>query len=215
MNTLDSLNKSAELALVIHKSEARVDSRDMASSLDNGHRAVVALIDKYLPQFQKFGKVLFEKAALPASRTGQSERYALLTEDQSYFLLSLSRNTERVVDLKVRLVKAFREARLAVDIRKTEYMPGYHALHELVHALAKESANERFIHSNFNRLINKTVGIAAGQRANASAPTQALLSVVQTIAVNAMRASADHHDGYARAKLALQGFSSALARGGR
>jgi phage regulator Rha-like protein len=204
--------KNSDLSLVMNKSEARVDSRDLALNLNNGHRAVVALIDKYLPQFQKFGQVLFKKAVGDrAQGGGNAERYALLNEDQSYFLLSLSRNTERVVDLKVRLVKAFREARRATDIRQTEYLPEYHALHAAIHEVAKDSANEHHIHSNFNRLINKAVGIAAGQRACSAAPTQSLLSVVQTIVIKAIRSATGHRDAYARAKLALQAFTGTLA----
>ena len=62
----------ADLALTTTSTMARIDSRLLALQLDNRHKAVMTLI----------------------------ERYALLTEDQSYFLLSLSRNTDTVVALK-------------------------------------------------------------------------------------------------------------------
>ena len=42
---------------------------------------------------------------------GGDARFALLNEDQAFFLLSLSRNTDRVVELKANLIMAFREAR--------------------------------------------------------------------------------------------------------
>jgi phage regulator Rha-like protein len=44
----------------------------------------------------------------------------LLNEDQAFFLLSLSRNTDRVVELKASLIMAFREARYGNACRSLE-----------------------------------------------------------------------------------------------
>lgn len=151
------------LALVPTKAEPRVDSRLLAQHLDNQHRPTMALIEKHLERFETFGKVIFQKAPSTDSRTGQRERYACLNEDQALFLLTLRRNTERVVELKLRLIKAFGEARRAAAVRKTEYLPSYHAMQERIHALAEGSPNERFIHMNVAKLVNKVAGIEAGQ----------------------------------------------------
>lgn len=94
-------------------------------------------------------------------------RFALLNEDQAYLLLTYSRNTARVRVLKVRLVKAFREARLCADTRKAEYLPTYHRMHDVIHDLASGSPNEKFVHANVNKLVNKVAGVEAGQRAKA------------------------------------------------
>ena len=80
-------------------------------------------------------------------------KFALLNEDQAYLLLTYSRNTARVRELKVRLVKAFRDARIAADTRKGEYLPTYHRLHDDIHALASGSPNERHVHGNINKLV--------------------------------------------------------------
>lgn len=147
--------------LITDKSETLVDTRLIAENLGNQHQNTLQLLDRYIDKFKSFGKVMFKTEPLPS---GQKEKYALLNEDQAYFLLSLSRNTDRVVDLKARLVLAFREARLALDLTKHEYLPIYHELHDEIHVRAAGSKNERFVHMNVNRLVNKTVGIGSGER---------------------------------------------------
>ncbi|MDP9908246.1 phage regulator Rha-like protein [Variovorax boronicumulans] len=95
--------------------EPTADSRDLAVALGNTHRPLFALVLKYLPKFQEFGEVIFQKAV--GSRPqggGNPERYALLNEDQSYLLLTMARNSKRAVDLKTRLVHEFAKARAGV-----------------------------------------------------------------------------------------------------
>ena len=200
-----------ELSLVATPTEARIDSRLLAQGFGNKRRTTIALIDKHLIQFERFGKVRFKKAPLPGSRTGQSERYALLNEDQAYLLLSLSRNSDVVVDLKVKLVKAFGRARRAADIRKTEYLPAYHDLHGRIGKLAAGSINERRVHMNVNKLLNKFAGIEAGQRVRAGLPQQAMLIVGQLVASNQAQDATDHHEAYQRIKSNLQARQGVLA----
>ncbi|WAJ75225.1 P63C domain-containing protein [Pseudomonas aeruginosa] len=100
------------IQLVHSAGEARVDSRLIAEGLGIKHKYSFALIQKYASRFEELSSLPFQKEAR-ARRAGGGvvERFALLNEDQAYFLLSLSRNSDRVVDLKLRLVKAFRDAR--------------------------------------------------------------------------------------------------------
>lgn len=198
-----STPRGRAVLLVNVDGELRVDSRVLAARLQNQHRPVMALIDKYGDKFERFGKVLFEKAPSDESRTGQQERFALLNEDQSYFLLSLARNTDHVVDLKANLVAAFSAARKPVGPAE-EYLPTYHALHDRVHCLAAESSNQKFVHMNFNKLINKTIGVETGERHNLTLPRFSLMVVAQAAATHAMQAANDHHDGYQLAKQAMQ-----------
>lgn len=198
--------------LVIDRSgdEPRVDSRILARHLRNQHRPVMALIDKYLAKFTRHGKVFFEKAPSRDSKTGQRERFALLNEDQAFYLLSLSRNTDHVADLKSHLIVAFAQARRAQQLTAIEYLPGYHELHDRAHELANGSPNERFVHMNLNKLVNKTVGIASGQRRKLPPPTLSLTIVAQNLAIKAMESANDHHDGYENAKQALGSFGQLL-----
>lgn len=211
---MDKHPAQKSMALQVTHGEARADSRLIAIELQNQHRPVMALIDKYLPKFESFGKVTFQKAPSADSKTGQRERFALLNEDQCFFLLSLSRNTDHVVDLKVKLVRAFADARRAAVLHGVEYLPGYHDLHAQIHVLAAKSSNERFVHLNVNRLINKTAGIGPGQRSGLPLRAQSLVCVAQAVAAQAMRAAQDHHDGYARAKAALSTLQSLAIEGG-
>ncbi len=197
--------------------DPRVDSRLIAAQLGIAHRSVIANIERYLKHFQSFGLMRFKTEAVkrPGERGTKYEKYALLNEDQTYFLLSLSRNSERVVDLKARLVMAFREARQAVDVNKAEYLPSYHTLHDQIHQLAAQSSNERLVHLNINRLINKAVGIGSGERSTIPVPHKSLLITAQYLASQAMGAAKDHKEGYQAAKTALDNFKGFVQIGGK
>ena len=186
------------------KAEPRIDSRLLAKSLRNKHKAVMALIERYADKFKDFGQLPFKKEVGDrAQGGGNPERFALLNEDQAFFLLSLSRNNDHVVSLKAKLVKAFGEARRAAGQHGAEYLPSYNQLHDELHTLAAGSNHERHVHMNVNRLINKTVGLEPGQRSAASMPVQSLLAVAQAVAVKAARGAPDHRAGYQRIKIAM------------
>lgn len=197
-----------DLTLTTTKTEKRVDTRLMSMHLGNQHRPVMALIEKYAQSFSAFGEVLFKKASSLDSATGQRERFALLNEDQAFFLLSLSRNSDRVVDLKVKLIKAFSEARRAADQRQGEYLPTYHQLHGVINSLTCESSNGKFVHMNVNKLVNEAAGVNAGQRAGLALPQQSMLIVAQAVALNALRGAKDHRAGYERVKQSLQALAA-------
>ncbi|WP_374256448.1 Rha family transcriptional regulator [Aquabacterium sp.] len=201
------------IALTATKAESRIDSRVLSEHLGNQHKAVMALIERYSNEFKGFGQLPFQKAVGERVHGGGNpERFALLNEDQAFFLLSLSRNSERVVNLKAKLVQAFREARRAADQYRTEYLPTYHGLHDEIHALAAESSNRHHVHANINKLVNRAAGIEAGQRrACLPMPEQAMLIVAQAVAKNALQGAADHHEGYQRVKLCLNALEAATA----
>lgn len=207
---MDELTTCNDLTLTTTTTSVpRVDTRLLARQLGNKHKPVIALLDKYLASFKAHGQVLFKKADGDRKQGGgRAERYALLNEDQAYFLLSLSRNTDTVVALKSKLVTAFGAARRTADLRKTEYLPGHHQLHDALHVLANGSPNERHVHINANKLLNKFAGIEPGQRAHAALPQQAMLIVGQMVAANAVQGAVDHHDGYQRMKATLQALGA-------
>ncbi|WP_443503477.1 Rha family transcriptional regulator [Pseudomonas helleri] len=100
------------VALIQSKGEPRVDSRVLAEQLGNKHKNTMALIERYTLKIKQFGLLPFQTEARPAGQHGGGDaRFALLNEDQAFFLLALSRNTDRVVELKSSLILAFREAR--------------------------------------------------------------------------------------------------------
>lgn len=208
-----NVRSTGNIALTATKAESRIDSRVLSVHLGNRHKQVIALIEKYRDEFKGLGQLPFQKAVGErAHGGGNPERFALLNEDQAFFLLSLSRNSERVVNLKAKLVLAFREARRAIDQYRTEYLPTYHGLHDEIHALAAESSNRHHVHANINKLVNRAAGIEAGQRrACLPMPEQAMLIVAQAVATNALHGAADHHEGYQRVKLCLHALEAVTA----
>lgn len=194
-------------ALTIVKAEPRIDSRLVALQLGNQHKAAMALIERYADKFKAMGLLPFKKEVITGK--GQPEKFALLNEDQAFFLLALSRNNDRVVDLKVKLVKAFGEARRAAGQHGAEYLPTYRQLHDELHALAAGSAHADKVHMNVNRLINKTFGIEAGQRNAAPMPIQSMLAVAQIVATNAAKGAPDHRIAYQCIKSAMGVLSAA------
>lgn len=210
-NSSDRANSGIEggtLALTTCKDEARLDSRLLAERLGVQHQSLFELIKAHRADFEQLGKVRFETGASSGSRTGQSVKFARLNEDQCYLLLTYSRNSQRVRQLKLHLVKAFRDVRNAADLHRAEYLPSYHALHDGIQALAAGSPNERFVHQNVNKLINRAAGLAAGERSRASLPQRAMLIVAQSMAARAICGAQDHHEGYQRAKTALQSLEA-------
>ncbi|MQT89476.1 hypothetical protein GHO39_10075 [Pseudomonas helleri] len=105
-------NGKSRITLTQYSGEARVDSRLLAKQLGTKHKNPMALIERYLAKFEEFGVVPFQtEKPLAGTAGGRPERFALLNEDQAFFLLALSRNSDRVVGLKADLIMAFREAR--------------------------------------------------------------------------------------------------------
>ena len=194
----------SDLTLVPTKTEPRVDSRLLAKHLGNKHKSVMALIDRYAERIKGFGQLPFKKEVGDRVQGGgNAERFALLNEDQSLFVLSLSRNTERVVALKAKLIQAFAQARRAAAVRQQEYLPVYHAMSERIHELAQGSPNERFIHMNTAKLVNQVAGIEAGHRPGAPLPKQSVLAVAHMLAAAAVRKATDRHEIHGMVKKAL------------
>lgn len=186
------------LPLIIKKGEARVDSRLLAQHLGTKHQSTFELVKQYSADLEVLGLLRFETGK---ANGGRPEKFALLNEDQCYLLLTHTRS-KKAAKLKLNLVLAFREARLAAELHQ-EYLPEYHALHDRLHRLADGSTNERWIHANMNKLINKAAGVQSGERSKAPVPQRALMIAAQHIASNAMQGATDHKDGYDRAKAAL------------
>ncbi|NLY64615.1 MAG: Rha family transcriptional regulator, partial [Alcaligenaceae bacterium] len=186
---------------VTGKDEPRIDSRLIAEHLGVQHESITRLLTTHKNDFKELGILRFQIGEI-AGR-GQPERYAMLNEDQAYLLLTYSRNTKKVRQLKLRLVQAFKKARQARSVHQTEYLQTYHQLHDAIARVAGGSSNERFIHMNVNKAINQAVGIKPGNRHKLTFPSQSVLVVAQSIACNAMAAASNHKEGYEGTKQAL------------
>lgn len=110
--TGENNTEKTSITLAQFKDEPRVDSRVLAEQLGTQQKSNIELIDKYADKIRRFGHLPFQTEVGKRTQGGDiAERFALLNEDQAFFLLALFRNTERVVDLKSSLIIAFREAR--------------------------------------------------------------------------------------------------------
>jgi Phage regulatory protein Rha (Phage_pRha) len=107
MSTLVTISQNVPLA----------DSRQVASTLGIDHRSFFRMVTEYQEEIeQDFGKVRFE--ITPSGKTNQPQKYALLTEEQTYAYMSYSKNTEQARACKRLLVKAFMEARAQLQERQ-------------------------------------------------------------------------------------------------
>ncbi|SDM52742.1 Phage regulatory protein Rha [Oryzisolibacter propanilivorax] len=190
-------------AITMCKDAPRVDSRLLARHLHVQHKNTMELLERHRADFQCFGVVPFQTEKPMGTQGGRPERFALLNEDQAFLLLTYSRNTTRVRGLKVSLVEAFGEARRAAELRRAEYLPSYHLAHDALRGLGRDPAHQRHLHTNVNRLLNRTAGIEAGQRAHAQHGSLAVLAVGQMLAARAAAGARDDRDAYARIKQML------------
>lgn len=212
------MNPVPALALYEPKfGEPRVDRRIIAKHLDVQHKSTLELIRRYEKRFKRFGVTPFKTAKPPrGSVGGHPEHYILLNENQCYFLLSLSRNTERVVDLKERLIWTFDAVRNRQAIHDA-YLPGDHELHDEIALLAQcakaagSQTDGTIFHMNFNQLVNKTAGIGSGQRQQLNWLEKLKVTnaqgVAQSALAHALQEGQDHKTAYQRAKAALTRFS--------
>lgn len=87
--------------------ELRVDSRLIASELGNIHKNVVEMIRKYSKRLEKYGRVTFETIPFETNGGLQNAVFCYLNEKQSTFLVTLSKNSDRAVDLKQKLTDSY------------------------------------------------------------------------------------------------------------
>ncbi|GAB2902751.1 hypothetical protein GCM10027202_34240 [Microvirgula curvata] len=206
------------LPLVLAKDGPRIDSRIVAEELGIENRALLQNIDNYLPKFNAFGVVTFQTQKPPkGSKGGMPVRFALLNEDQAYFAVTLSRNTEQAVKVKFRLVRAFGEARKQQDARQTQYLPFYHLAHDAARSMAQTAqqrgseAPEQVFHTNVERLINRVFGIETGQRASLSPAMRNAVStayqLVSAAVADTLADGGDHKAAYREAERRVTDFA--------
>jgi phage regulator Rha-like protein len=203
--------------LYVLKDEARVDSCTLAKLLQIQHKNVLALIKDYRTDFENFGRVAFQTRPLETNGGTQNQRIALLNEDQTYLLLTFSRNTTYVRNLKVKLIEAFARFRKYQQV-ETDYLPFYHELHEGVKVLADHAwqngstTEESKFHININRLINSAFGLESGQRPNLPGNLRAKVTAANVLAKElieeAIEEGYDHKEVYQHVKQGILAFAN-------
>ena len=209
-------------SLELVASEFRVDSRLLAPELDHRHRNIYANIVKHQDRFEKLGIVHFEKARVETSLGIREQSYAFLNEGQCYFLLTLMRNTEKVLDAKLNLVLAFENARAQLALRDMARIEGKavrrtetDAIKSLVeYATAKGSSNANMYYANITKMTNAALNIDAGQRDNLDARKLDEIKIAETmvkIAISdGLNAGLDYKDIYKLCKDRVSAIAKTL-----
>lgn len=119
------------------------DTRVIAKHIGVQHVSLYRLITEYHETISEaFGTVRFEIGPSNAKGGGgDGARYALLTEDQATFLITLTRNTAQVIRFKAALVAAFSEAKRQLAERPVIESGLEVQMIELVRKLKKEGAS--------------------------------------------------------------------------
>lgn len=109
------------------ENEFRVSHRVVAEQTDNQEVAISNLINKYISEFKEFGIVHFknEKTTNTDLGNGRPSKTYYLNEQQATFLMTLLRNSPKVVAFKKALVKAFYELKEKVSSKVTSIEESY------------------------------------------------------------------------------------------
>ena len=115
----------------IHGQAALVTSMAVAEGCGVQHKNVLALVKKYGEHFSKLGEVAFQTRLNPQ---GSPTEIAVFNEDHATFCITLLRNTAKVLEFKLRLVQAFRQAlneihRLYADPPRRDVLADKRAAH--------------------------------------------------------------------------------------
>ncbi|WP_427017815.1 Rha family transcriptional regulator [Pseudarthrobacter sp. P1] len=108
----------------------RVSSLALAEGAGVEHRAVLQLITNNIDDLEQFGGVAFEMRPFATAGGTQTQRIALLNEQQATLIMTYLRNTEKVKAFKLALVKAFFEMakRLAAPAMDLTSLAGIDAI---------------------------------------------------------------------------------------
>ena len=162
-----------EITIIQSGGELRADSRSFVSKMDIRHRQLMDNIRKYQDKFEELGLLPFQTEARSDGQHGGGDVvYTLLNEDQAYFLLTLSRNSDAVVAAKLALVKAFRHARGHIAKTETARIEGKKARSEETAAIAElvqyatdhGSESAKMYYVSITKMTNKLLGLESGKR---------------------------------------------------
>lgn len=107
---MNAMLKPIEIVKV-ENGEPMTSTLQIALGLGIQHATVIKLVRTYMPDFQEFGGVRFRIQSFETGGGVQQRKYAPLNEQQATFLMTLMRNSPRVIEFKKALVKAFFETR--------------------------------------------------------------------------------------------------------
>lgn len=151
----DIVNQTA-IEVVTKGDRLVVDSRLIALDLDIQHKNLAETIRKYESVIQqRFGTITFETASskMPDGRINpKPEKFYWLTESQATFLMTLSRNTDRVIECKANLVQAFMDAKQSTPTVPQSYAKALLEAGRLALELEKAEAEKALLEEQNEQL---------------------------------------------------------------
>ena len=152
----------------------------IAKGTNNEHRAILQLVKKYEEKFNRWDAVRFSHLKCGNNERdlrGRPTKVAFLNEQQATFLITLLKNTDVVLDFKAELVDRFYKMReIIARHQNAEWIDARHDvksyqkfLNDMLKDLVDYAVNQGCKHAdklyiNYNRLINKTLGIDPASR---------------------------------------------------
>lgn len=125
-----ALETTMQNLVTLKDGEPRVSTLSIAEYVDISHASVIKLVRKHQIEFERFGFLGFEIQEKRGTQ-GSPTQFAHLNEPQTTLLLTFLRNTERVKECKVRIVKEFFEferfGTIGFEIQKSGGRPTEHA----------------------------------------------------------------------------------------
>ena len=202
----------------IKDNEAFTDSRIIAVGTNNKHHSITAVIQKYLTDFEDFGKVRFKMEPLSS---GQKEKVYMLNQQQATLLMTYLRNSDITRKFKKELVRQFylmqqfifeRQSKHWLETReqgKLTRKAETDVLKQLVdYAKEQGSQHSDKMYVAYTKLANKICGIAG--RDNATAQQLSNLTVAENIILHCIQAgilqSKHYKDIYKDCKKRLEIF---------
>lgn len=188
----------------IKNNEAFTDSRIIAIGTDNKHHSITAVIQKYMTDFEDFGKVLFKMEPLAS---GQKEKVYMLNQQQATLLMTYLRNNEITRKFKKELVRQFylmqqfifeRQSKYWIETRKAGKLTRK-AETDVLKQLVEYAEEQGSLHSDkmyvaYTKLANKICGISG--RDNATAQQLSSLTVAENIILHCIQAGIDENKHY-------------------
>lgn len=174
------------------------DSLVIANATDNKHHAITQIIRKHRARLEKFGKLQLSHLKCQNPNGGRPSAIYLLNEPQATLTITFLKNTDKVADFKVELVRQFFEMRKFIAERHTELWVETRKqgtitrksetdmIQQLVeYAREQGSEHANMLYLTYSKLVNKLAGIKG--RDNATVRQLNVLSIFENIILEMIR----------------------------
>lgn len=188
----------------IKNNEVFTDSMVIAIGTGNKHKNVKEMVIKYQSDFCDFGTL----SVLNGESTGgRREQFYQLNEEQATFLITLLRNTKKVVAFKKELVRQFYQMRKMLMERNTQLWIEQRkqgkitrkaetdVIQQLVeYAKDQGSKHSQMLYMTYSKLANTMVGIKDRDLATINQLNE--LTFIENIILNQMRVGMEREMHY-------------------